>query len=209
MKKLTNLFKRNTNVKLINTLLIFPVFPIFFTLMAWWGVFIISPEGNYLLFILLGLLGGTLVDFLVIKNFLSKSFSESALALSYIFYSICIFGFFMGVPVFNIFLAIPYSIYFYYFKSECLKRFALISTIIMIFVSLASTYFALSSSSTIADLEGMLNLPGTLNYPILYGIIIIGGIGLIISNYLLALFSGTLLKRFLMFIRSEKRTQRL
>ena len=182
-------------IKIFNSLLILPIPPIFFALAFWWSSISFLPEGYIKYCIAIGLIIGLLINILLCKKYLNKELSAYILILAYIFYMICVFGFFMGVPVFNIFVCIPFAIYIYSYQKGFSKKFLIVSSISMFVVCCVSAILALISSSTINDLEGMLNLKGMLNYTFLYLIIGVGGIGLMVGNFFLVKYSGRLFRK--------------
>lgn len=119
------------------------------------------------------------------------------LILVYLFYNICIFGFFMGVPVFN--LAAGALAGYYWVKrilnrneldnsGRDVRRVSIFTSSITAIVCLASALFALLSKSTPEDLKGMFHLHFDITRPILVSIIIIGGIMLVALQYFLTRF---------------------
>ena len=85
------------------------------------------------------------------------------------FYSVGMLGFFMGVPVFHVALALPAGVFVGRWLVHCGADFprvqqtaretALFTTSVLGLVCLASASIALASPSTAADLQGMLRLP--------------------------------------------------
>jgi hypothetical protein len=185
-------------VKIFNSVLILPIPPIFLALAFWWTSISFLPEEYIKYCIIAGLLIGMLIDIFLYKQYLRNKLTSYVLILAYIFYMICTFGFFMGVPAFNILICVPFSLYIYQFHKEYIGRFSVISTVFMLLICITSAVLALMSSSTINDLEGMLNLKGMLNYTILYVIIGVGGLGLIIANFFLAKYAGKLFKKIIL-----------
>jgi hypothetical protein len=118
---------------------------------------------------------------------------------TYIIISLLIFGFFMGVPVFNIFAGILGGIYTgrkmkFKQKSEPefkqkLRQTCFFTSGIILLICLASAMLALSDPFTAANLQGMLKLkevtPAMIRSLILYG-----GIGTIIVQYATTWFAG-------------------
>ena len=113
----------------------------------------------------------------------------------YLFYSICIFGFFMGVPVFNLGLALPVGfIIGTRLASQnaiptrvknVARQTALFTTIVMFGICLASGFIALADPYTAANLEGMLSLNFQLTQTMIIGIILVGGLILLILQWCL------------------------
>lgn len=184
--------------KLFNSSLILPIPPIFFALASWWTTIPFLEEGYIKYLILIGFVIGVLIDIFIYKKYLSQELSTYVLLLAYIFYMICVFGFFMGVPVFNIFVCIPFAIYMFNYQKDYGRKFTLISTISMFFICFASAFLALRSSSTLNDLNGMLRTDGYITSTILYLIIGVGGAGLIVTNFFLAKYSGRIYKKLFM-----------
>ncbi len=183
------------NVKFSNSILILPIPPVFFALAFWWTSISFISESFIKYLILAGLVVGILIDILLYKKYLNAELSTYVLLLAYIFYMICVFGFFMGVPVFNIFVCIPFAIYIFKYHKDYVKKFTLVSTISMFVICFSSAFIALNSSSTLNDLNGMLGTRGYITNTVLYLIIGAGGVGLVIANFFLAKYSGRIYKK--------------
>jgi len=80
------------------------VAPVIFLLAGWWGSIPFVPEESIIFFALGGLLLGIFLDILFLHRWVRKAYSFPVIwfVLIYLFYSICLFGFFMGVPAFNL-----------------------------------------------------------------------------------------------------------
>jgi ABC-type Fe3+ transport system permease subunit len=119
------------------------------------------------------------------------------LILIYLFYNICIFGFFMGVPVFNL---VAGALAGYYWVKRILnrneldnsgrdvRRLSIFTSSITAIICVASAIIALLSKSTPEDLRGMFHLHFEITRPLLVSIIIIGGIMLVTLQYYLTRF---------------------
>jgi hypothetical protein len=119
------------------------------------------------------------------------------LILVYLFYNICILGFFMGVPVFNLATG---AIAGYYWSKRILnhneldnsrrdiKRISVFTSSVTSIVCLTSAFVALLSKSTPEDLKGMFHLNFDITRPMLLGLISVGGIMLIALQYYLTRF---------------------
>lgn len=115
----------------------------------------------------------------------------------YLFYNIFIFGFFMGVPVFNL---VAGALAGYYWVKRILnrneldnsgrdvRRLSIFTSSITALVCLSSALIALLSKSTPEDLKGMFHLQFDITRSLLITIIIIGGIMLIALQYYLTRF---------------------
>ena len=80
------------------------VIPISTFLLFWWSSLPFIKNNEVVMIIAIsGLLFGLLIDF-ILKRFLGINFFKISLKVLigvYIFYSVCLFGFFMGVPIFH------------------------------------------------------------------------------------------------------------
>lgn len=187
--------------KLFLSLILYPIFPILFFLVFWWISVPYIQEQYVYISALLGICLGILIDIFFVKKYISKGYdlNNISLILIYLFYSVCIFGFFMGVPVFNILLGIPAGIYtarkIYYKnikeKEKLITNTCIFTSIAMLFICISSAVIALLSESTISDLTGMLNLQFVLTPLILRIGIVIGGIFLVILQYFVTKISTT------------------
>jgi len=119
------------------------------------------------------------------------------LILIYIFYNVCILGFFMGVPVFNL---VAGALAGYYWSKRILNRnelnnsgryiqkVSMFTSSVTATVCLTSAVIALLSKSTPEDLKGMFHLNFDITRPLLVSLIIIGGIMLVALQYYLTRF---------------------
>lgn len=119
------------------------------------------------------------------------------LILVYLFYNVCILGFFMGVPVFN--LAAGALAGYYWSKriknrnelnnsGRDIQRVSRFTSSVTAIVCLTSAVIALLSKSTPEDLKGMFHLNFDITRPLLVSLIIIGGIMLVALQYYLTRF---------------------
>ena len=112
------------------------------------------------------------------------------LMLVYGLISVGFFGFFMGVPVFNLLPGIAAGIYtgrrMFHSAAETapanrlFRRVCRFATLVLLAACIGSALFALASPSTSNDLKGMLNLPFKVSPVMLWGLILIGG-GLLLA----------------------------
>lgn len=182
--------------KIIFGLIFGAVIPIFTFLLFWWTSIPFVKNGKVVLIIsLAGLLTGLVIDFLI-KRFRNIDFfkiSPKLLIGIYIFYSIGLFGFFMGVPVFHPLLGIIAGYYWgrrlisqqadnESFPSE-IKKISMFTSIIICFICISSATISLIDKYTADNLRGMFNLPFDITFPMLLGFVITGGILLIVIQY--------------------------
>ena len=183
--------------KLIFNFLIGAVIPALCFLGCWGISFLFTRDEKIIIIVSLsGLCLGILIDFLIYYFFKPDIFnlSKPILIIIYLFYNTWLFGFFMGVPVFHLALGIIAGYYWMKsliyknetkdYKSE-IKRTCRFTSIVIGVVCMFSAAIALMSSSTPADLKGMLRLPFEISQTLLLCIIIVGGLILIIAQYYL------------------------
>ncbi len=177
----------------------------------WWGSVPFLPESWVTFAALTGLLLGLLVDVFFLRRWVRKAHQLDIrfwMAI-YLFYSMCVFGFFMGVPVFNALLAIPAGFVVGGRLAEegadslrvrkAARRTAWFTTAILFLICAASAFMALASSSTPYDLQAMLGLGFEVTQGMVIGLIVVGGLALLAFGWGLAVaavrFSFTFLQR--------------
>lgn len=175
-----------------------PVLPILFFLAGWWTSLIFIEERIVFIFGLIGLVTGCIIDIIIFRQIMKAYWwKQSILAMIYLFYSFCFFGFFMGVPVFNLTVGAIAGIFmgrrFYHagMDKESLKKasssFALFSASVMALVSIASAYFATKDiTDTALNLKSMFKLQFVPTDQMIIALIVIGGTGLILAQYWIA-----------------------
>jgi len=180
------------------------VLPILLFLAGWWGSISLVPENTIFIIALIGLTAGVVIDILFLQKWLRNIYNTNLrlLIIIYLFYSICTFGFFMGVPIFNIIPGIMAGIFIgrrlylgkksmnetkYYIKKTCI-----FTTAVIIAISAASAFLALKDPiDTAGNLEGMFNIKSfQINTEMIIGLIIIGGLVLAASQYWLTKISA-------------------
>jgi hypothetical protein len=193
-------------------LLLGPITPLIAFLGLWWSTYSASlPEKWIAVGALAGLALGILADVIFLKRWVNQAsqFGFKFWIALYLFYSMGVFGFFMGVPVFNLFLAIPAG-FIVATKltaqtadpqrvQRTTRLTAWLTTGIMLAICFASATLALSDPYTSANLEGMLGLNFELTREMLVALIGIGGAILLACNWWLTAsavrFSNLLLHR--------------
>lgn len=148
---------------------------------------------------ILGAAAGITCNVLFLKKLAAHPYSQKTwvAVLLLVLYSVGIFGFFMGVPVFNILAGALAAVYIgrqakmlsqdkVHFDRQ-LKRTQRLLFFVLLAICAVSAYLALSDSHTAANLEGMFSLGFSLTQPILTAIILVGGA-------LLLAFQATLVK---------------
>lgn len=179
-------------------LIIGPVIPVLLFLTGWWTSLVFVSDYRVLIFGLIGLGLGCFIDIVFLRRRISEvyTWSPKLLALIYIFYSVCFFGFFMGVPVFNIALGIIAGIFMgRRFRHSPISKedlnkgtfkVSIFSALIIGGICLASAYFATKDiTDTALNLQGMFKLSFLPTGNMIIALIVFGGLGLIILQYFL------------------------
>ena len=190
-------------------LILAPILPLAGLMLFWFLAYALLPERWLPLGTLGGLFTGGVADFFIVKKLIDRRERLGILfwVAVFLFYSIGMFGLFMGVPVFNLGLAVPAGFVVGSRLAHAAagqdetrpaaRRTALFTTLVLALVCAASAFFALASPSTPADLEGMLRLGFEVTPAMLWGLILAGGAGLLGANWVLTLLSVRLTQRFL------------
>jgi hypothetical protein len=156
-------------------------------LAGWWISIPFVPEPRIVLCALAGLLLGIVVDVIFLKGWVRRAYSMKPMVWMavYVFYSIGMLGFFMGVPVFNLILALPAGVFIGRWLArggadltrmkKAARHSAVFTTSVLGSVCLASAAIALASPSTASDLERMLGLPFQVTPVMILGLILGGG----------------------------------
>ena len=188
--------------KIFFGLLIGAVLPVSLFFTGWWSTFKIVLENQIIIFALAGFVIGIILDFLFLRRVISNLYeiNTSNLILVYVFYSLCCFGFFMGVPVFNVLLGILAG---YYVAARCaysrrdiiytehfFRQTAIFTSVIMSLVSVVSATIALSDPFTPKNIKGMLGLNFDITKMVLLLIIVFGGAVLIVVQFFLTKYTA-------------------
>jgi len=178
-----------------------PLAPLAIFMLAWWGAYEFLPEKWIPLGALSGLLLGILADAFLLKNLIDCAYQLNMAfwVAVFLFYSIGVFGFFMGVPVFNALLAIPAGFIIggklasqkadKFQVRRAAGRTAWFTTGVLVFICTASAFIALISKSTPSDLRGMLGLGFEVTQAMIIGLILVGGAALLVVGWGLAIVS--------------------
>jgi len=188
-----------TNMRIIERVLIGAIlgaiFPILGFLAGWWGTLSFMADRLTILIASIGLLIGILVDIACLRRWVDRAYSINVkiwMAV-YLFYSIGMFGLFMGVPVFNVILAVPAGLFI---GSKLARQTAdhdevrrmnrntcIFTTGVLAVVCVISAVIALLDPYTSLDLQGMLGLQFEVTRWMLVGVIIIGGTALLLLQW--------------------------
>jgi hypothetical protein len=190
-------------------IIIAPLAPVAGLLGFWWTSYALLPEKWIPLFTIGGFLLGLLADIFILKQLIPRADKMPTIfwMVIFLFYTVGVFGFFMGVPVFNALLAIPAGfVVGARLAAENADRTRVrkaargatwFTTGILFLVCAASAFIALVSPSTPNDLRGMLGLGFDVTQAMVIGLIVVGGILLLAFNAVLTAASIRLTHSFL------------
>lgn len=140
---------------------------------------------------------GVLLDLKYLKSWIRNRYQLPIWFIVgiYLFYNVCIFGFFMGFPVFNLLMGIPAG--YYYGKridrestspekqDQLTGQVSLFTAFVMTLICFSSGFIALAGNGVGKDVQSMLRLGFEVTRPMLVCIIVTGGILLIGLQYTL------------------------
>lgn len=152
--------------KILLSVVLGGVSPIGFLLCGWWGTYLLGPEDLIPFFALVGLGLGLLVDLLFLRRWIESAyrFHPIVLVAIYLFYSVGMFGFFMGVPVFNTIWG-PLAGFYTGRRLKLqnsnpgkttIHRVSLFTAFVLAVACLASLLLAASETTLAANINGML-----------------------------------------------------
>jgi hypothetical protein len=146
------------------------------------------------------LLPGLFIDILFLKRWVRNAYTMSAKAIGtvYIFYSVCAIGFFMGVPIGNLFLGILAGVYAarkMHFtmadeekRNQYFKKTAKFAAAVMVLICCLITLWAIAGEMIGARFETPF-LSFTFTVPIFFAIVLAGGTFLVLLQYSLTCIS--------------------
>lgn len=184
--------------KRISGLIIGSIFPLILGLLlvTLWFLFDKS-ESRPLIYLAIGLLTGILIDLKFLKNWINRRFNLPIWIITsiYLVYNIFVYGFFMGLPVFNAFLGMLAG---YYFgnricfnkvesekHSKQINRVSMFAGLVMTFVCISSGFLAIYDNGAAGMIQNVLGLRFEITRSMLWEIVLIGGLILILTTILL------------------------
>ncbi len=173
------------------------IFPILCFLIGWWSGVSILPEGSIKYTALGGLLVGIIVDVLFLKKWVIQAYTMDLkwLIAIYLLYSIGLFGFFMGVPVFNLLLGLFAGFYMGLRMVEekktqaeaesVFKKTGLFTSFVLGAACVIAIVIAAMDASTAANINGMFGLKDPLSIETILILSGVGGAALVVLEYYL------------------------
>lgn len=146
-----------------------------------------------------GMCAGIIIDILFLKKIFAVFYNNNYLSFSiYLLYMMGIFGFFMGVPIFNTIPGVFAGFYvgrktkinninYNDYKKSLLKT-NIFTSITLFFFMIASSLIALTDKYSGSNIKGMLNLKFEINKFEILIIIIIGGLFLLLLQNILSIY---------------------
>jgi len=156
-----------------------------------------GSENRASIYLITGLILGVLLDIKYLKGWVKKRYDLSLwfIATIYSVYNMVVYGIFMGFPVFNVLLGFIAGFYFgkriCYNKQTIRESAKLINWVsiftgfIMVLICISSAVIALVGDGAGGDIQGMLGLNFIVTRPMIWGIILVGGISLILIQFFL------------------------
>ena len=183
--------------RLFLTVIIGLIFPLLLGLAGWWSSISFVSEDRILFYAMGGFIAGIIVDSLFLRRWTRKALNASILwpGAAYLIYSVGIFGFFMGVPVFNLLLG---PVWGYYSGMrlraanadkpavvKAAQEAAIFTAGVLALACIASLVIAFLDPSLEANIQGMFGLAKPLEKAFILGLSVVGGGVLVLIDYLL------------------------
>lgn len=173
-------------------------FPLLFGLLSvviWF--YIDKLESRALLYLAGGVISGLIIDLAFLKGWIRRRFELPLWfpAGIYILYSIFIFGFFMGFPVFNVLMGLVAGFYFGnrivankirpQMQPRLIKQVSRFSALVMALICISSAVIGLTDKTIGANIQGMLGLGFEVTKAMVWALVLVGGFCLIIVQYVI------------------------
>ncbi|MFH0761092.1 MAG: hypothetical protein V2A67_06280 [Bacteroidota bacterium] len=184
--------------KKIDGLIIGSLFPLSLGLIAVTLWFLLDKsESRPIIYVAIGLALGVLIDLKFLKGWINRRYTLPlwTVAAIYIVYNMLVYGFFMGLPVFNVFLGLLAGYYFGHRicfnqvapekHSKLVNQVSLFTGLIMTLVCISSGFLALMDNQAAGMIKEVLGLDFEVTHAMMWGIVLIGGCILILTTILL------------------------
>lgn len=173
-------------------------FPLLFGLLSvviWF--YVDKLESRALLYLAGGVIFGFIIDLAFLRGWIRRRFELPLWfpAGIYILYSIFIFGFFMGFPVFNVLMGLVAGFYFGNrivankikpeMQPKLIKQVSCFSALIMALICISSAVIGLTDKTIGANIQGMLGLGFEVTKAMVWALVLVGGFCLIIVQYVI------------------------
>ena len=178
------------------------VFPILFAFLAVTLWFVISKNESVVFYYLtFGLLTGLVTNRAIQQRLIDRAYDlpDLILAFFYVFYSVGIYGMFMGFPVFNLITGVVAGYYFgkrIVYKNlpedqqrAVIRKVSRFTTWGMVVICVLTALMALNEETIGLEVQGMLGLKTEVTQGMIYAIIVVGGTLLVVCQYFLTHFT--------------------
>lgn len=195
--------------RFLSAVLLGALAPLVLLLLFWWGSIPFAQDDRaIMLFAFAGLAAGIILDLTALRKFIRRLFSLPAPALACVglFYSVAVFGFFMGFPLFNCVVGIVFG---YIAAKRCVVlnlpqpqargsagKFNVFFLAVIICLCVVSAVLSLGEPSITSQVKGMLGLPFDVTMWMIWTVILVGGTLLVLFQFFTArLIADIVLKR--------------
>ena len=184
--------------KIISGLMMGGTFPLLFGLLSvivWY--YLDKLESRAIIYLAAGLIFGLIIDLIFLKGWINRRFELPLWSMAgiYILYNVFVFGFFMGFPVFNVLLGLIAGNYLgnrivssklpSEIQSKQIKQVSIFTALIMALICISSAVIGLTDKFIGANIQGMLHLHFEITKPMIWAIVLVGGVSLIIVQYVI------------------------
>lgn len=171
------------------------VFPILCFLIGWWGSIPFVTGSAIKYYALGGLLVGIVIDILFLGRWLVNAYRLNLvwMGVIYLFYSVGLYGFLMGFPVFNFLMGLFAGYYMGLRTQEeqrtpaeaeqIFKRTGFFASSVLAIACVASIWLATTDATTAANISGMFALKQPLSQSNVLLLSAVGGMVLVVLEY--------------------------
>ena len=185
--------------KFISMIIIGVLAPTILLVLFWWGsIPFVEDDSLIMCFAYVGLVTGIVLDFTLFKKHLSRLFQLPLFLLIGIalYYSLMVYGFFMGFPLFNVLVGIA-SVYIMAKRavftrqsqserSKSIRHTFIFSAGLLFFFCVCTALLALGEPTITDEVQGMLGLPFSVTTGMIWTLILAGGAFLLLLQYLIS-----------------------
>ena len=195
--------------KCFSVLMLGLIAPVSLMLLGWWGSIPFITESSVMVIALSGFIIGIVLDFTVLRQLIFRLFylPLPALFAVALFYSVMIYGFFMGFPLFNTLVGITCAYaaargsVLQSTDGQALQKRARtvqwFSFALLLSICICTAVLALREATITSQVQQMLSLPFKVTQGMIWTMILVGGILLLVLQYGVSHF---------IFRRFEKKT---